>query len=320
MLLFDATEDGTVSAVLDTANNCLTISRLSGDLVCDITKSLFIKVPIDVTAVAIDETKVYIATYNDNSCRVLVYAHRDKYMTELTCIDLSDVVQYVTKIKLKDTLVFMTQAMKKSPDGPEVVALYDIIDGEYVLRYTLTTDTTNVQHYGIDLVILPEELIILGTYKIEEEDGEDICYLLTLIAKGKKTHLLTGISQQEGYIQKLTLEDTQVCVNGTRIATLTPNGLTLDEVAEDEPTQSVEVNETPLIKTDTQALPEGSKATERHAMITRHHLLIQQLLNNISIAIKEDKLEKFAIKSLDLTEDRVRITGLEFITKKDKGD
>ena len=319
MLLFDTTEDGTVSASLDTVNNCLTVMQPSGNLVCDLTKSLFIEDIAAVTAVAINETKVYVAMYGTDGCKVLVYAYRDKYMTELTCFDLSATVKYVTLIKLKDTLVFMTQHLKNA-EGSKQIALYDIIDSEYALRYTLTPELSATQDYGIDLVILPEELIILGTYKIEEEDGEDICYLLTLIAKGKKTHLLTGISQQEGYIQKLTLEDTQVCVNGTRIATLTPNGLTLDEVAEDEPTPSVEVNETPLVKVDTQALPEGSKATERHAMITRHHLLIQQLLNNISIAIKEDKLEKFAIKSLDLTEDRVRITGLEFITKKDKGD
>jgi hypothetical protein len=56
-------------------------------------------------------------------------------------------------------------------------------------------------------------------------------------------------------------------------------------------------------------------ADERHKMMMRHHLVIQSLMNNISLSIRNQEPVDFKIKSLEITADRIRITGLDYTTQ-----
>lgn len=55
---------------------------------------------------------------------------------------------------------------------------------------------------------------------------------------------------------------------------------------------------------------ESSKDPEVQKTFIRHHLVIQQLLNNIAIAIKEGRAEQFSIGGIEVTEERIKITKL----------
>ena len=54
---------------------------------------------------------------------------------------------------------------------------------------------------------------------------------------------------------------------------------------------------------------------EKEKMLKRHHLIIQHLLNNIAIAIKQEQPVEFELKSLEITEERIKLTGLKYNKK-----
>lgn len=336
-----------ISCAVDTSTKMLSLKQGDQILTCSIAKSTFFKDVQRITTIALSADKIYIATKGPSMCKVLVYRYTDQYLTEDTCIDLSTRVSEVELIILHEELLFMTEILLQSKASSHTVVTVYSFDKdalEYNIRFTLFPQIQEAEDFGVDIAVTADRIVVLGTYRVNEEDGFDTCYSLTLYANNKISNLLTGISQLDVVNSSIELKGIVIYLDDKAIAMVMKEGLTMIDGAVDgndtTDLNNLTVSEVPTVTErihnlsvediglgpipvvaptvmDTKQLPETGKqnAIDRQAMITRQHLLVQQLLNNMSIAIKENKVERFSIKTLELTEERIRITGLEFIPR-----
>lgn len=336
-----------ISCAVDTNTKLLSLKQGDQILTCSIAKSTFFKDVQQVTTVALTKDKIYIATQGPGTCKILVYRYTDQYLTEDTCIDLTSRSSLVKLIVIHEELLFITEELLQSKSFSKSVVTvysYDTEAQEYNIRFTLTPQVEETEDFGVDIAVTADRIIILGTYRVNEEDGFDTCYSLTLYANNKISNLLTGISQLDVVNSSIELKGIIIYLDDKAIAMVMKEGLTMIDGAVDgndtTDLNNLTTSEVPTVTErihnlnlediglgpisvvaptvmDTKQLPETGKqnAIDRQAMITRQHLLVQQLLNNMSIAIKENKVERFSIKTLELTEERIRITGLEFIPR-----
>lgn len=336
-----------ISCAVDTNTKLLSLKQGDQILTCSIAKSTFFKDVQQVTTVALTQDRIYIATQGPGTCKILVYRYTDQYLTEDTCIDLTSRSSLVKLIVIQEELLFITEELLQSKSFSKSVVTvysYDTEAQEYNIRFTLTPQVEETEDFGVDIAVTADRIIILGTYRVNEEDSFDTCYSLTLYANNKISNLLTGISQLDVVNATIELKGIVIYLDDKAIAMVMKEGLTMIDgtvdgndaidlnnlTASEVPTvterihnlnvEDIGLGPIPVVAAtvmDTKQLPETGKqnAIDRQAMITRQHLLVQQLLNNMSIAIKEDRVERFSIKTLELTEERIRITGLEFIPR-----
>ena len=318
----------------DVETSIITLTQPTGVLKFDTFESCFFAEEGGITAIGISHNKIYVATRGDKGCRILVYVYTPQYVTEQTCIDIHDRVAQVDLIHTYGELVFCNEILHKSSShSHSIVTVYSYDDQsqDYVIHSTLTPTLRDINDYGLSITVTDTLIILLGLYDIQDLENPDTCYSLTAYAHGKIFNLLTGISHSDIEYPPIAINDDIISIGDHQVAKISEAGLTLldnkeallEEYMDDTNLTPVTDTQVPIVTDrppyhgDTKQLPDTGKQTaaDRQAMITRQHLLIQQLLNNMSIAIKEDRVERFSIKTLEMTEERIRITGLEFIPR-----
>lgn len=297
-----------IAITVDVETSILELEIKKNILTFNLKKSLMFKEGMSVTALTCNNGFIYLGVFSrtSNSSSLFILSYTDRYIVEESFISLTDRVYRVEDIVCSKTgNILLIQESLNIGDHDTVVSMYmlDKDNGNYELKEELSN--ADLSHFGVGICMSDDEtlLVVLGLH----EQDSDTFYAVVLYGYNCKQTMITALHYNESKTDVILKDDT-ISINGIPMCYIENTELrsVMPEPIKKEPLQVV---------CDTRKLPD--KPTEQHTMIIRHHLLIQQLLNNISIAIKEDRVEKFALKSLELTEERVRITGLEFIPRQE---
>lgn len=314
--------NGNISAVANIDTGMITVKRNQNELVFHLNKSVLVPKKSTIVNIAVSDTAIFIGLKHGDTCSILTLLCRDGFITEGTLFELSETITTISKLLLllNNTILLVADSKANNLD------VYSLSDDVLGSRIRLEADDDIIE-FGIEVVTLddPSMLIIFGLY--EPEPG-DVCYSVTLYAFDTVQTLRTGITHVKDSNVIAFLDTDALYLNGIMICKIIDEKLVLaaDQHVDmdnvdiispkelDEALAKATKRSGVVAALDTKALPpiKENKAIDKDNMVLRHHLVVQQLLNNISLAIKEDRVGSFSIKTLELTEERVRITGLEY--------
>ncbi len=311
------------------ATSIILLKRGDNTLAFDLTKSYIAPNNATITAIAATSDTIFVALKHQDKSYILTLSYTDGYMTEGTVYDIWMGGKSINNLQLSKNETILLAADSDN----NTIDIFTWLEGALLHKTQLVPDD-DVTQYGMMILTHDSMIVVVGQY--EPEPG-DVCYLVSLYAFDAVQHLRTGITVDPdsaiGY-----MDMNGIYINGLLICSIVNEKLVLAteqrvdmddadvldalqlEEALSNATKPITSALADMVNTglgdvaDTKALPKikEGKAIDKENMVLRHHLVIQQLLNNISIAIKEDRVESMTIKTLELTEDRVRITGLEF--------
>lgn len=305
----------------DISTSIVSLKRDDNILAFDLTKSYIAPNNATITAIAVTSDTIFVALKHQDKSYILTLSYTDGYMTEGTMYDIWMSGKTINNLQLSKNETILLAADSDN----NTIDVFTWLEGILLYKTQLVPDD-DVTRYGMMILTHDSMIAVVGQY--EPEPG-DVCYLVSLYAFDAVQHLRTGITvDPDSAIGYMNMNG--IYINGLLICSIVNEKLVLAteqrvDMDDADVLDALQLEEAlsnatkPIISTladvaDTKALPKikEGKAIDKENMVLRHHLVIQQLLNNISLAIKEDRVESVAIKTLELTEERVRITGLEF--------
>lgn len=245
--------------------------------------------------------------------------------------------------------VFIYKCKEDEPEG--ILPVYNLVS---MIR---PDDKINIERFGLAMVVAPNdyEIAILGEHEAIEID-QTVTEIVLTVVSSLDTGL--GISdyftgQKQGMYEKYFISWThnnRVVVTGLKTVSFKRTDVENVESTFNERhefnvewdntnhTHNVEqINpdarkvvtlgqhalesnlnrDIPLIPVPVSADTDQLKIDKDKTML-RHHLILQNLLNNISLAVKNNEPVDVRIKGLEITPERVKITLLEFVNHSDK--
>lgn len=321
-VLTTQTNDKKVTATLLIAEGMVLLEHNVQEFKFLLSKSRFIE-PDDVfTAIGVDNNTVYIGVVRQDTCHILLLKYTARYIMEDSIIVISE-----ENKTIKNITCYANSILFISCNDDRVHSFVKDSNG-LILKDTMIPLNDDIYDYG-SLVLVNQDgskIAVVGMYNPEDDE----CINITLYTEDDVKTLYTGISYDRLGLQGTFINDI-ITINDSFIFTTYNNDLKVGSFNEpipelpiiipeekiDESNVKKHISKSSIIvpeeKIDTKQLPDikEDKAVDKSNMIVRHHLVIQQLLNKISLGIQDNTIDSFSIKTLEMTEERVRITGLE---------
>lgn len=289
----------------------------------------------------------YMSTSSQMPGMCIVYEITSSYMTLSTSVipDRKDLTTFGLRVKLSpDGRLLVVSAPhykgEHSKTNEGMVFLHALqTDKSYRLVAAVGSQDEEITSFGLDICLnlADRTLGVLGLKEVVAWDqtetvltvteikvSEDLEHLesheivTNIILEGSKRYRLRKFGNN--YYALLGLPSVRDDEAEDAITIADVNHI-FDQKSYDTVILSDEVNKAELVDLVQQAkseveepahtaVIESSKDPEVQKTFLRHHLVVQQLLNNIAIAIKEGRAEQFSIGGIEITEERIKITKL----------